>query len=198
MVIFGASGHGKVIYDIIKSNNVNAEIVFVDDAEKGGEFYGVKVYKTADYKFNNDKIVIGIGKNSTRKRISAQYTNYHTAIHKSSIISPTVKIGEGTVIMPNVSCNADTIIGKHVILNTGACIDHDCEIADFVHISPNASLAGNVTVGECSHIGIGASIIQGIKIGKNVTIGAGTVVIKDISDGATVVGVPGKIIKIEN
>ena len=34
------------------------------------------------------------------------------------------------------------------------------------------------------------------KIGEWCTIGAGAVIIKDIPDGATVVGNPGKIIKI--
>jgi acetyltransferase EpsM len=68
-------------------------------------------------------------------------------------------------------------------------------LADFVHISPGASLAGNVSVGEGTHIGIGSSIIQGVSIGKWVTIGAGTVIISDVPDHAVVVGVPGKIIK---
>lgn len=59
-------------------------------------------------------------------------------------------------------------------------------------------MAGHVEVGEGSHIGIGVSIIQGIKIGKWCTIGAGAVIIKDVPDGATVVGNPGKIIKIKD
>lgn len=71
-------------------------------------------------------------------------------------------------------------------------------ISDYVHISPNVSLAGNVEVGEGTHIGIGASIIQGIKIVKWCTIGAGAVIIKDVPDCATVVGNPGKIIKIKD
>jgi len=64
-----------------------------------------------------------------------------------------------------------------------------------VHISPNASLAGDVYIGEGTHIGIGAVIIQGLKVGKWVTIGAGAVVINDIPDFAVVVGNPGKIKK---
>lgn len=60
------------------------------------------------------------------------------------------------------------------------------------------ALAGNVIVGEGTHLGIGACVIQGIRIGKWCTIGAGTVIIKDIPDGATVVGNPGKIIKIKD
>jgi acetyltransferase EpsM len=92
---------------------------------------------------------------------------------------------------------ADVQIGVHCIINTGASVDHDCVIDDYVHISPHTTLCGNVTVGEGSHIGAGATIIQGIKIGRWVTVGAGTVIIRDVPDYAVIVGNPGRIIKIK-
>ena len=98
--------------------------------------------------------------------------------------------------MPQVVVNADVTIGKHCILNSGSIIEHDCVLSDYVHISPNASLAGNVSVGEGTQIGIGASVIQGITIGKWVTIGAGAVIIEDVPDFAVVVGNPGRVIKM--
>jgi acetyltransferase EpsM len=74
-------------------------------------------------------------------------------------------------------------------------VDHDCELGNFVHVSPNVALAGNVKVGEGTHLGIGSCVIQGIIIGKWATIGAGTVVITDVPDHAVIVGNPGRIIK---
>jgi acetyltransferase EpsM len=65
-----------------------------------------------------------------------------------------------------------------------------------VHISPGAVLAGGVRVGIGSHIGIGAMVIPGKKIGQWCTIGAGAVIIEDVPNFATVVGNPGKIVKI--
>lgn len=41
--------------------------------------------------------------------------------------------------MPNVVINADTIIGNHVIINTGSIIEHDNQIGDYVHVSPNVA-----------------------------------------------------------
>ena len=69
-----------------------------------------------------------------------------------------------------------------MIINSGAIIEHDCIIEDFVHISPNAAIAGGVKIGEGTHIGIGACVIPGITIGKWATIGAGTVIINDVPD----------------
>ena len=71
-------------------------------------------------------------------------------------------------------------------------------IGDFVHISPNAALAGNITVKKGAHVGLGANIIQGITIGEHAMIGAGTVVLNDVPAHAVVVGNPGKIIKMKN
>lgn len=195
MIIYGASGHGKVIADIVRACDPKQPIIFVDDADKGNTFYGSELFKTEAIDLENEDIIIGIGNNAIRKKIAAEKSNYIKAVHPSAVLSPSVQTGEGTVIMANVSCNADTVIGKHVILNTACSIDHDCSIGDFAHISPNASLAGNVSVGEGAHVGIGASIIQGIQIGKGAIVGAGSVVIQDVPEGATVVGCPAKIIK---
>jgi len=40
--------------------------------------------------------------------------------------------------MPGAIINSGTVIGKHVILNTNSCVDHDCVLEDYVHVSPEA------------------------------------------------------------
>jgi acetyltransferase EpsM len=100
--------------------------------------------------------------------------------------------------MAGVIVNASVEIGNHCIINTAAVIEHDCTIKDYVHICPNATLAGNVTIGEGAQIGVGAKVIQGVKIGKWSIIGAGAVVTKDIPDNCTAVGIPAKPIKFHN
>ena len=59
-------------------------------------------------------------------------------------------------------------------------------------------LKGAPTVGDHVTIGAGAKLIGPIHIGNRVTIGANAVVTKDVPDGATVVGNPGRVIKIDN
>jgi len=196
MIIYGASGHGKVIAEILEESGIS-DIAFVDDQPVGESFLGYPLHHTAELdQLQKTPIIIAVGNNSIRKKLVGELApRFATAKHPSAQISKRSIIGEGTVIMAGVSVNSESIIGRHVILNTNCSIDHDCVIADYVHVSPNAALAGNVIVGECTHIGIGASVIQGIKIGKYVTVGAGAAIIEDIPDYAVVVGVPGKIIK---
>ena len=55
---------------------------------------------------------------------------------------------------------------------------------------------GRVRVGRGAWVGIGASVIQCVSIGEYAVVGAGAAVIRDVPDRATVVGVPGKVIKV--
>lgn len=109
---------------------------------------------------------------------------------------PLCKIGEGSVVMQGSILQSCCQTGKHCIVNTGAAIDHECILEDYVHVSPHATLCGNVEVGEGSWIGAGAVINPGVKIGKWTIIGSGSVVCKDIPDGVTACGSPCRIIKI--
>lgn len=194
--LFGASGHCKVIADILLLNNMFPKAIY-DDAPKEDNLWHIPVLHSRLLpNKTSGPFLISIGDNLNRKKIIEKYTfNYINVAHPIAVVSSTSTIGMGTVIMANAVINPDATIGKHNIINTGAVIEHDCFLDDFVHISPNASLAGNVSVGEGSHIGIGATVIQGVKIGKWTTIGAGAVVIQDVPDFAVVVGVPGKVIK---
>lgn len=196
MILYGASGHAKVILEMLLLNGVKVDYI-IDDNPNHCEILGIKVYKTNIRNLDISKnVVISIGDNKIRKKISEKYhLSYVTAIHPKSVISKFTKIGIGTVIMANATINSDVCIGKHCILNTACVVEHDCIIGDFSHISPNASLAGNVHVGVGTQIGIGASIIQGINIGKWCLIGAGSVVLNDIPDFSIVVGNPGRVIK---
>ncbi|WP_426481871.1 acetyltransferase [Chryseobacterium sp. R2ACT005] len=193
MYLFGASGHGKVIADIATANDIKIK-AFIDQDITKKECYGLPVLNTLPA--DQEKLIISIGNNAIRKKIAQEIKNeIGILIHPKSINSDSVTIEEGTVVMGGVVINAETTIGKHCIINTNASVDHDCVIEDFVHISPNAALAGGVEIGEGTQIGIGASVIQGIKIGKWCVVGAGAVIINDIPDYSVVVGNPGKIIK---
>ncbi|WKK80344.1 acetyltransferase [Marivirga arenosa] len=197
MLLFGASGHAKVIVDNLSSQGIKVN-GFYDEDESKKELWGIPVIgKTKDYKKSTEECLVSIGKNSTRKKVVQQLKEapFGTAINKTSILGSNVKIEKGTVVMAGTVINADTKIGKHVIINTSASVDHDCIVDDYAHIAPNSSLCGGVHVGEGTLIGAGATVIPLVKIGKWCTIGAGAVIVEDVPDHSVVVGNPGKIIK---
>jgi acetyltransferase EpsM len=194
--LYGASGHCKVIVDLLLANGISIEKI-IDDNPKLDFILNHKVVKNSAIDFDeNSNWIISIGNNKIRKKVATTIAvNYVAAIHPTAIVSPYSEIGTGTVVMAGVIVNPDSKIGKHCIINTGAIIEHDALIEDYVHICPGVSLAGNVEVGEGTQVGIGATVIQGVKIGKWAIIGAGAVIINDVPDYAVVVGNPGKIVK---
>ncbi|WP_438969193.1 acetyltransferase [Nonlabens sp.] len=195
MYIFGASGHGKVVFDVLTSKGTSVT-GFIDDNPNITEFCG----KSVASNHIPQELIIAIGDNKIRKKISNLFPDAHfcIAIDANAIVAEKVTIGKGTVIMPAAVANRDVVIGNHVIINTNCTVEHDGTIGDYAHISPGSTLCGNVTIGEGTHIGANATVLPGVVIGKWCNIGAGTVVLKDIPDFSTVVGNPGRIIKTHN
>lgn len=196
--LFGASGHAKVVMDIIAAQNDIVGCLY-DDSPHYDEINGKRVFNAADM-IVEGPLIVSIGSCRIHKFIAERYSHleFATAIHPKAIISDTATIGMGTVVMPGAIINADVKIGRHCIINTKASIDHECKIGDYVHIAPGATLSGNIEVGDCSWIGVGACVKQGIKIGQNCMIGAGSVVIKDIPDNVVAYGNPCIVMKCLN
>lgn len=194
-ILIGGGQHARVVFDSLVAHG--ADILALFDPKYSGDLFGVPQKGDYDPSFEPAAgAIVAIGDNASRKRIAERIVHRFTnTIHPSAVLSPVAILGTGNMILQGSIVQSLARLGNHVILNTGAQVDHDCIIGDFVHIAPRAVLCGRVEVGEGSLIGAGATIIPGTKIGAWVTIGAGTVVIDDIPDYAVVVGNPGKIIK---
>lgn len=193
-MIIGASGHGKVIADIIHKSG-DKVIGFLDDdpAKKEvnqisviGKIKDIEQYKGDTY------FIIGIGDNQIRKKIAERNSalNYYTAIHPTAVIGEGVRIGNGTAVMAGVVINVDANIGEHCIINTSAVIEHECVIGNYTHVSPQACLCGNVHVGEECHVGAGTTVINNQSIIRNTIIGAESVVVQNVNHSGTYAGIP--------
>ena len=190
--LYGASGHGKVIKEMIELNGGQAA-GFIDYNLELSEYMGLPVAHTMEGQF---PVIVSIGDNKNRKKVAESISGpFGISIHPSAIVSPTAKIGEGTVVMPGAIIGPDAVIGKHCIINTGASVDHECTLGNYVHIAPNVALCGQVSIGDGTLVGVGSSIILGIQIGEWCVIGAGAAVTKDIESRVLAVGVPAKVIK---
>lgn len=204
LYLYGASGHGKVIKEIVEANGGNVA-AFIDDNPDVNEIAGLPVMHSSK---GCTRVIVSIGSNRIRKMIverlednanraetSGERVEFATAIHPSAVVSPSAKIGEGSVVMAGAVINADAVIGKHCIVNTGATIDHDVVLGDYVHVAPGVNISGITTVGEGTWVGVGSCVIQCLNIGKNCMIGAGSVVIKDIPDGVVAYGNPCRVVE---
>ena len=196
VILQGGGGHARVVLDVLLGQGVAVPAII--DAKYSGDLFGIQRLKEYNPDFEPDAfVVVAIGDNAIRKRV-AEFTKHRfmNAIHSSAIISVFAKMGSGNMILQGSIIQAQTEIGNHVIINTGAQVDHDCIVEDFAHIAPRVVLCGNVKIGTGTIVGAGATVIPGKTIGSWATIGAGSVVTKDIPDFAVAVGNPARVIKI--
>lgn len=203
LLLYGASGHAKVVIDIVEKEASYRIKGIIDDNQDlwGQELLGYPIiggFRSLESQ-NDVDILIAIGENSIREhvseRLAAQGFSFARAIHPSASLAGHVTIGEGSVVMAGAVINTDSRIGKHVIVNTCASVDHDCLLEDTVHIAPGAHLCGGCTIGKRTVVGAGATVIPNITIGCHVSIGAGSTVVKDVSDNVMVLGTPARVVK---
>ncbi|SIS97658.1 acetyltransferase [Belliella pelovolcani] len=190
MYIIGASGHAKAVIDLLKDKSI-IKAVFDDDV-KIIHVMGLPVTSPIPSNLPKDSpYFIAIGHNRIRLDIVNQKlssVNFTNIIHPSAILSNTVVLGEGVVIMENVIIKVDSQVGNHAIINTAATIDHDCVLADYVHVAPGSTLCGGVNVGEGTLIGAKSVVLPNINIGKWCTIAAGSTVHQNMPDGSLWIG----------
>ena len=198
LIIIGAGGHGKVIADSALKNGYT-NISYIDDHTKG-DVMGFPIIGTSKdiecFNDGNTDFIIGIGNNDIRRTIAETYNvNWVSIVHPSAQIAFNVEIGKGTVVMASAVVNVCATIGEHCIINTGAIVEHDNVIENYVHISPKVALGGTVRIGSLTHVGIGATVKNNTGICSGCIIGAGAVVVKNICEQGTYVGIPMRKIK---
>ena len=207
MIIAGAGGFAKEVYEILNQQGLSSQTaVYVDIPLDEVRFLpGVKIISSPDeltdyFAKNTNHCIVGIGNPEKRflftERLQKLGAKFKSVISQNADIgSIDVQIGEGTAILSGARISNSVNIGQGGIVYYNAIVTHDCNVGKFVEISPGATVLGKVTVGDFCQLGANCTILPGITIGKNVTIGAGAVVTKDIPDNAVVAGVPAKIIK---
>ena len=84
MILYGASGHSKVIIDIVESRAEQTIDFIIDDNKDIKEVFGYKVEHKFRNGLKNEPLVIAVGNNQVRKKIADKFkfTYSEALIHK--------------------------------------------------------------------------------------------------------------------
>lgn len=139
LIILGAGGHGKVVFETASALEIYNKIDFIDDNSdialgpcEGVEKY-ISEYKNAFVAFGDNKlrikwidILIKLG------------FDIPVLTHPSSYISPSSKVEKGTIVLPMAVINTNVVVNSGCIIGIGALVDHDSTLEEGCHINSGA------------------------------------------------------------
>ena len=169
-------------------------------------FYKIK--KDIEYIMENDpaartKLEVFLLYPSIHARLAHMISHFlykKNLLFLARLISQIARFLTGIAIHPGATLGAGILIDHGM----GVVIGETAELGDRITIYQGTTLGGtgkekgkrHPTVGNNVVIGAGSKVLGNIKIGSNSKIGANSVVLDDVPEGATVVGIPGKVVKI--
>ena len=108
--------------------------------------------------------------------------------------------------LTGIEIHPGATIGRRFFIDhgSGVVIGETTEIGDDVLLYQGVTLGGtgnekgkrHPTIGNRVVVGTGAKVLGNIRIGDNVKVGAGSVVVHPVPDHSTVVGIPGRVVRV--
>jgi len=195
LLVFGFGGHARSVADIALAGGTT-EFAFVDENARDGErFFHYPVLREWDRPLPLAwQAFSAAGDAAIRARHHEMFATNGWAhailIAGSATVGVGASIGDGCMVGDHAHVGPMAKIGVGCIINTAAVVEHECAIAEFTHVSVNATVAGRTSVGRRCMIGAGAIVVDGVQIGDDIVIGAGAVVHRSIAESGVYVGNP--------
>ena len=141
LLILGAGGYGKTIADLAAQLGCYDQIAFLDDGYTGEGILG-RCDEFAVFADSQTEMYPAFGNNEIRinwlNKLLKTGIFVPTLVHPRAYVSPTAKIGTGSMVLPMAVVNTGVTIMEGCIINIGTLVDHDCVIEAGCHLAPGA------------------------------------------------------------
>lgn len=202
VILVGAGGHALSLAEFAESQ-ISGYIAREANPELQSEWLGkddaVTALVSEGKLFHMAFIYSGLPLMKARRELLDRYekagARFASLIAPTAIVTPRCKIGEGCAIMAGAIINRAKL-DEHVVVNSGAIVEHDCRIGSNTFIGPGAVVGGFTTIGKNCFIGLGAKVSNGISISDNITVAMGAIVSRDLTEPGIYHGNPLRHYKI--
>lgn len=130
----------------------------------------------------------------------AHWLHTHKLRFLARCVSQWSKFCTGVEIHPAATIGRRLVIdhGTGIVIGATAEIGDDCLLYQGVTLGGTGKDKGkrHPTLGNNVMVGSGAKVLGPFKVGNNARIAANSVVLREVPDNATVVGVPGRVVRI--
>jgi sugar O-acyltransferase (sialic acid O-acetyltransferase NeuD family) len=201
--IYGAGGLGLETMDILEHAMREGLVpphnpCFVEDSTARSMVSGYSIHDLSDC-LRGSPITIAVGEPRIRELLmnKAQKAGLvlRSIISPTAFVSPMANVGDGVIVAPLCSVQANAKIEANVAVNTMAIVGHDVRVLKGAVISSMVNLGGAVVVGQSAYIGMGALIKEGCSIGEWTIVAMGSVVFSDLPNDIIAVGNPARVSK---
>lgn len=192
IILIGAGGHALSLAEFAGENfagylapspNPDMPFPWLGDDSKAGSYPEVHIAF----------VYAGLPLMQRRRTLIDYYeksgAKFVSLISPTAIVTPSSRIEEGCAVMAGAIVNRASL-GRNVVVNSGAIVEHDCTIGDNTFIGPGAVIGGFTSIGENCFIGLGARIANNITIADNITIAMGAVVNRNLTEPGIYHGTP--------
>ena len=213
IIILGTKGMGMDIADTIACLAAQGAAVevrgFLDDdvSTRGGHVGGHPVLGALvdAAKFEDCVFVNGIGTARSRHlkpdliaRTGIPPERWLTIVHPRAFVSPSARVGRGTVLLANVTVCADAVVGDHVMVLPNSVISHDTVVEDYSTIASGVCISGRCLIRRGAYLGSNSSIRESSVVGEGAMVAMAAVVTRDVAPGVTVLGCPARPIEAQS
>ena len=201
LYILGAGAYGDVVFELAESNGFVVAGYYDDTKAKGDLVNGVPVLGGIKDLLEEESLegfyAVSVGAVEHRVRflrnIRRMGGKTPALIHPAAVVSPSVRIGEGSCIQAGASLWTKVEVGKDCVVAPMASVSHHTVLMDGCFVSPGATVGSSMVLEERVFVGMGAVVMSGVKrIGEGAYIGAGSLVIRDVAAGKLVYGSPAR------
>jgi len=183
LVIVGAGGHGRAVAEAAELEGAWSEIIFVDDNYPGQTASGA--WKIAGHPGQlgtlagtGDAFIVAIGNQAARERLILDLQRLGiplaTVIHPRAYVSPYAAVGEGCAVMAGAVVGTAARLGRGVIVNANATVDHDVVVGDFSHLGVGVQLAGGVAIEDRVWLQAGTCAGYRVRVPSDTIVEPGT------------------------